>query len=386
MKKILGLLKRAIFDEWMHVLREKTLLMVLAAIPVVYPVIISSLYMNNQPVDRPALLIDADNSQLSRELVRKIDATQEVRIAGKMDSLEEAWDRLLKPGAELLLYVPEDFSRRIKKGEQAEIKLWIPTANMLAYGTSYVGVNSALASVNEGLSRKYFFGKGMTTSIARQRIMPITRDMRQLFHPTMAYGGFLVTGVFVIIVQQLVLLAMSVSFGLRTEKGEVIRGAPCLFPTLAGRFLGQMAFYAAGIAAIYFIVYPIFGWPARSLCGLYLLTMFFVLTISPLAIAVAYFTPDKYFAFQMLMFLSTPVFMMSGFPWPLAQMPLYIRALSVFLAPTPTLAALRIFSLKTASLTLALPYLGWMAGLFILYALIAYALIARDAKLLQIKK
>jgi ABC-2 type transport system permease protein len=95
----------------------------------------------------------------------------------------------------------------------------------------------------------------------------------------------------------------------------------------------------------------------------------------PLAMITASLVKSRYTGFQVLMFLSTPVFMMSGFTWPLDQMPRTIQLLASAFPATPALLAMRTLAVKSGSFSAIRTELAWMAAQFIAYTLVAIALL-----------
>jgi ABC-2 type transport system permease protein len=348
----LGFLLRTAWREPIDVVRrDRAVLLVLVAVPVLYPVVVSWLYAANQPVERPAIVVDADGSSLSRRLAFDLDATPEVRVVGHASSLEAGWDALVRRKAELVLYVPSDFSARVKRGEQADVKLWVNAANVLTYGVSYPAAATLVADWNQRLGAAWLERRGVAPQVAADRVMPIRAETRYLFRPLLGYGEFLVPGVLLLAVQQMVLIGLALSAGLARETRTApddARRWPLAWVT--GKGLGQAVFVVLGVAFIVGVVAPVFGWrfvvPA-SVAALFLL---FALATLPMAVFAAELVEDRYASLQTLMFLTVPVLMMSGFAWPLAAMPAWVRAVSSMFPATFALRALRVLGSRTGSL------------------------------------
>ena len=370
-------IKESAADELRFILRQRSVLLILAGIPLFYPVVISSLYNAKQAVERPCVVIDEDNSSLSRKFVSYLDATQEVAVKRRAGSFDQGWSDLKQRRAELLLYFPPDFSRRIKKGEQGIARLWINAANMTTYAMSYPALSRVTLAVNEELSKTFFYAKGMGTTMSENRIMPIDQDIRYLFHPTLSYGGFLVTGIFPVILQQLILISLSLSAGLRRELGEYDEGHPRPLSRLAGMAAAHGIYYVLGIGVILAGIFPAFGWSLASGLSMFMIFLIFMIAMAPLAMIVAHFSNDRYASFQILMMVSTPLFMFSGFIMPPDQMPKYIEVLSWAFPLTPALLAVRILAMKTGSLTYVAPYIAWLAALFVAYSALAFVIVKK---------
>ncbi len=368
----------AIRDEFVFILRQKSLLFVLLAIPIVYPVIISSLYMQNTAVKRPAIIVDDDNSAYSRKLTYYLGAAQGIDVISRLSSVEEGFELMKSGRSELFVYIPQGFSRKLKKGDQSEIKLWINTSNMLVYSASYPGVVGAVSKLNETLGQKAFMQKGVQSKAAALKVFPINRDERLLYSPHIAYAAFMVPGIMIIVLQQLILLGMAFSVGWSRQLGQFALDKRFPFLSMEGRFIAQSLFYLIGVVFMICVVFPFFGWPIKSkLTGIILFALFAITMSSP-SILVAMFFKDKISAFQLLMFVSTPIYLASGYTWPFEDMPGYVRAFAAIFPATPAAQALRYLSDKSPDLQLVAPYLKWMAVQFAVYTLMAVIVIRKS--------
>ncbi len=369
----LSALPRAIWREWQAIFRGRMALVVLLVVPVLYPAILSLLYMNEQAGARPTIIVDHDNSELSRKLALRLSAAEEIGVVERSDSLDQAIDRMERQEVEMLVYLPQGLSRKVKRGERAATRVWASANNMYAYGLSFLAFHQVLMRLNDELGQEFFWQKGLTPQAARGRAFPLAWEERMLYHPEQTYGGYLVPGVLLIVVQQIVLMSLSLSVGLQREG----RGRPRRerFPMTAmlGRALAHLPFWLCGIAFIAFAIFPFFAWPSASAIGMFAVYAALALAMVPMSMAIASFVPDRFVAFQLLLFFSAPIFIMSGYSWPLWQMPPIVQAVASIFPATPALQAVRILSFKNADLALALPYfqimlvqaLGWLAVAFV---------------------
>ena len=366
----------AVTGEYARLRRHPSLLMVLLAVPTIYPVLVASLYERNQVVERPAVVVDQDNSALSRRLVMDLDATQEIRVLRRLDSLEEGWSQVRRQQADLLIFVPDDFSRRIKRREQGRLQLWVNSGNMLTYGAAYGATTAVVGQLDADLGREVFLRRGMGTAASSERTAPVARVDRLLFHPTGAYGAFFVPGVLLIVMQQAVLIALAFSAGLQRETQP--EEGRLSYTTLLGKALAQAPFYLGGTWFMATVILPRFGWSGPHPHALLALFAGFCLATIPIGMILASLVRDRFTAFQLLMLASAPIFLMSGFSWPLDQMPPVVRAIASALPSTPALLALRIMTMKTIELRVIGPYLIWLATAGGVWALLSFVVIRRS--------
>jgi ABC-2 type transport system permease protein len=355
--------------------RKPAVLIVPLLLPLFYPLVISYLYQAALVRSRPALLVDRDNSALSRKLAMDLDATQGIDIIGRATSVEAAMAAIRRQQAELLLFVPRGFARQVKRGERAQLKLWINSGNMLTYSKSYAAVNAVISHFNAQIGAAYLVSQGLSTDRARRSVSPVRFQTHKLYHPTVSYGAFLVPGILLIVVQQIVLLALAYSIGLGRERGIVTPSSRLPFTNLEARALALVPLFALGAAFIIFIVFPLFGWPMTRPGTGFVLSLCFVVALLPWAILFAHFARDRYVAFQLLMFLSVPLFMMSGYAWPLDQMPAYIQVIAALLPSTPALQAWRLVVFKGSGLAAISPYLWWLMAQFVGYLVLTVVIV-----------
>lgn len=371
MLKQLELLATSIVEEWRAIGRRKGILIVILGLPIIYPALVSSFYVNRQAEARPAIVVDQDNSALSRQLALGLEATRDVRIASRPETLEEAFRQMRLQEAEMLVYFPPGFARQVKRGEQAKVRLWVNSANVYTYGLSYLAFYNVLLDANRELGQRALQNRGVTPVVAERRALPLTWEDRAAFQPTANYGDFLVFGVLLLVVQQLVLITLSFSVGWQREDGARLEAEPFPVTRLSGKALAHLAIHLAGIALIVFGIVPLFGWPMQAPWTVFALFVLLAVAMVPPAILVASLTPDRFAAFQLLMFFSAPVFMMSGFSWPLDQMPRAVQLLAWAFPATPALQALRVLSAKSGQLAAVLPQLKAMGLQFLAWNAIA---------------
>jgi len=361
----------SVVGEFRHFAREPMLLSVLLGIPLGYPLIVSWLYSADQVVERPVVLVDADNSSASRRLSIDLDATQALRVVDRVASAQPGFEALREKRAELLVLIPENFSTHLAKRERSPVKVWEYGANVLTYGTASPAIHEVVGHMNSELGARALYRRGISSRRAAARVRPIVQETRFLFHPTASYGGFFMPGILMLVIQQLMLVGLAFSIGARREHGMTEISGRFPFTFLEGIGLAQMLFYLLGIAFAVFGIFPWFGWPVVNPVSILTLFVAFMLAMMPLATLVGSFVRDRYGAFELLMFASVPLFMMSGYAMPADQMPEHMRAIAAIFPATPALQAVRILSTKTGDLAAVTREFVWLGVQFVAYTALA---------------
>lgn len=375
MKRYLALVWHSVKNELRVITTFRPLLTLLIALPLVYPLTVAFLYSANTASERPAVIIDQDNSALSRTFTLWIDATQDVKIVNRMESVQDGWTLIRRHQVEMLIFIPPDFSTRLKKGRQATYKVWVNSANIYTLGTSLPGLYGAAGTLSTTISAKYMMSKGVSPAIVAARAAPIATDRRNLFSPFVGYGEFFAPGIVMTVIQQLMLICLGFSVGYQRKNNMLKTSEPFLFSRIGVKLWVQSPFYILAAALVVYIIMPSFGWPVTNLNMCMILFCALLITQAPFAMILASLMKDHIMAFENLMFFSAPLFLMSGFTWPLDQMPQYLQHIASIFPITPALQALRLVLNKSSEWIDLAPYFFWMAKLFAGYTIAALALL-----------
>lgn len=383
LKSWLGSLRQGLHEEWKILfggrsrMERSGVLTVLLVIPLLYPTVVAYLYHAEEARERPALLLDLDHSALSRRLALDLESAPELRLVGRVARLDDGRAALARGEAELLVIIPDDLSRNVKRGERAQVAFWSPGGNVYAWSLAFTAASSVVAAENAAIAAGRFQRMGLPPASARLRAAPIAAGDRRLFHPSGGYGRYLAVGVILVVLQQLVLVSLAFSAGVRRERGVAVGAPPHPLAHVSGMSVAHLPFWLAGAAFIGLVLLPWLGWAGPSALSTFALLVLFVGAMSPMAVTVASLVPDRMSAFQILMFLSVPLFVASGFTWPAAQLPRAVEVVTWAFPVTPALRALRILSMKSGDLRAVAPELAWLVGLGLAWAGLATVVVLR---------
>ena len=102
-------------------------------LPFAYPVLYSLIYNPEVVRDVKMVVVDHDRSQESRELVRRMDATQETWIIGYAADLNEARHVMDNHDCYAILEIPEGFEKSIGRLEAGNAVLYCDMSLLLRY-------------------------------------------------------------------------------------------------------------------------------------------------------------------------------------------------------------------------------------------------------------
>lgn len=378
---------REIKDEAKFSLIAVLPLFIAIFLPIAYPVLISLTYSNQSVVERKAVVLDLDNSAFSRDLTLSIDASQGVHITRSVDSLEDGIHAVMSREADAFIFFPEEFSSRIKRFEQGNLKAYVYATNMMIYAAVMTGIQQTVLDKNVEIAvERLAHPNGIVGERATKTMDPIRYEKQVLYAPTLAYASYLCPILFVIVFHQMGLLLLAFSVGFHREHDLTFANRKLWFIDYFWRYLYYAAFTLLGTYFVYAILTPLFGWPCQNTLEMMKLIMLMTTVNMPLAIALASFCHDRYTSFQIILGTSLFFFTVSGYVWPLYNIPEWVQNIMDYLAIEPAASAMRRISFKGATLADCPDECAKLVRLFITYFVIALVCVHRDVFALPFKK
>lgn len=164
---------------------------------------------------------------------------------------------------------------------------------------------------------------------------------------------FLWPGVLAAVLQQVLLLGLALSFASEYENGtfgELIKRAPSIFKMLAVKIIPYLLM-SFGVWLMYWLFTFWFRVPFyENLGALTLVAGIFVVAVSFIGVLVSIMVPNQLKATEILMVIATPSFILSGFTWPLSQMPLWVQYVADIIPLTHFLKAFRVLIIEDGRL------------------------------------
>ncbi|PVX35702.1 ABC transporter permease [Janthinobacterium sp. 78] len=281
--------------------------------------------------DLPIVVIDNDNSALSRQLTRWLDASPGIAVAAKVASSDEALHRLRERTAFGYLVIPGDFEQKLLGGRQATVQ-WLYNAQFSSHaGALLRDVRTVSTTLSAGIEMTARVKKGMSGVQAAAQFEPIRTTLNSLYNENTSYEAFLTLALMPAMLQIFIVVAVVTSIGRELRDGTVPQwlasahgswlravGAKLLFPVIA---------YCA-LALLYLLFFSLVrDWAvAGSLPALLMSMLLLVLAYCGLATLLIAATLSLRLALSGAAFITAPAFAFAGQAFPLMAMPAPARA------------------------------------------------------------
>lgn len=316
--------------EWRRLAGNSGAVLVMLGGVVFYALFYPAPYQAQVVRELRLVVVDADHSALSRQLVRMADATDQLELAAVLSDRREA-ERWLRDGrAQAWIEIPSGFQRRALRGEFQAIGAYANAAYFLVYSQAAEGLNQAIASLNAGVVMGKLRLQGAPAASLSALRDPAPLVPRPLFNPAGGYANYVVPAVLMVILQQTLLIGLGLLGGPAPVPAGASRTA-----TLMGRALVYVGLHAACLLFFLGVVYSLYQLPQHATpwtLGLFLLP--FSLGVSLLGMLLASLFRSPEFSMQALLLTSIPAIFLSGFSWPVEAMGWPLRALAQLLPST----------------------------------------------------
>ena len=137
--------------EFRTTFRDQGVLIFFILVPLVYPLIYGFIYTNEVVREVPAVVVDASRSSLSREYLRKVDATPDINIVAYCADMEEAKLMLKDRLAYGIIYIPSEFSQDIAQGKQTQVSIYCDMSGLLYYKSMLLANTAVSLDMNLSL-------------------------------------------------------------------------------------------------------------------------------------------------------------------------------------------------------------------------------------------
>ena len=315
---------------WLHEMRDmfkdEGALLFVILLPLAYPLLYSWIYNNEVVRAVPVAVVDNSTSQTSREFVRHVDASPDVRVAAWSNNLEEASRLVARQEVYGIILLPEDFDRQLGRMQQAHVSVYCNMGLMLTYKAIFQTCSAVAADMNSHI--QIALSGNPTTREDQLTTHPMQVSDVPIFNNTGGYGNFILPGVLVLIIQQVMLLGIGIAYGTSYEKRRFSRLTPMyerrfgLARIMIGRTMGFFVLFLLIAAWVLLAVPRMFHFVQMLHFSDFLLFVVpYLLACVFFATTFSFFIRQRENVMLLVVFTSVPFLFMSGVSWPKSNIP-----------------------------------------------------------------
>jgi ABC-2 type transport system permease protein len=345
MQNFFSLLKREFRLFW----KNKVLRLLFIGAPILYGVLLGYVYGKGKVTDLPILVVDQDRTELSSKAIEMFQDNEVLSIASILYDQHNLSQIAIEKEATCVVIIPKGFEKMTLTKKYPEITTIVNTSNVLTANYASTAIQVCLGTLKAGIQIETLRKQGVPENLLLSQYEPFKTTFIKKYNRSTNYMYFLWPGVLATVLQQVLLLGLALSFASEFESGsfkDLVKRCPSIVKLLAVKIIPYLLM-SFGIWLIYWLFTFWFRLPFyENLLPLTFIAGIFVLSVSFIGILVSILVPNQLKATEILMVIATPSFILSGFTWPLSQMPQAIQAIANVIPLTHFLKAFRILIIE----------------------------------------
>ncbi len=353
-----------VLKEFIQMKRDRVTFGMMIGIPLMQ-LIIFGFAINADPKHLPAAIRSADQGPFARTLIVALKNSGYFNFVREAPTESEA-QRLLQVGAvQFIINIPEDFSRRLLRGERPTVLIEADATDPAAVGPAVSATRALAESV---------FNRDLPGPLSRLRAKPGPVDFRIHAHynPENITQYNIVPGLMGVVLTMTMVVITALAITRERERGtmENLLATPVRpFEVMTGKILPYIAVGYVQVTLILLAAHFIFHVPMDgSFMLLYGVSLFFIAANLAMGITFSTLAKNQLQAVQMAFFFFLPSILLSGFMFPFRGMPEWAQWIGTCLPNTHFLRIARGILLKGNGLAEIAPEL-WPLLLFLTVAM-----------------
>jgi ABC-2 type transport system permease protein len=316
MKQFISFVKK----EFYHIWRDKRTLLILLGMPVVQ-IVIFGFALTNEVKNAKFAVLDASKDNDTKSLITELNASRYFDLKKNLENFEDVETEFRRGSVKLVIVFPQHFAEDLQHQHKAQVQLIADASDPNVANTM---TNYATAVIMDFQSR-----------ITSERKLPytITTEMRMLYNPQLKGAFNFVPGVMAMVLLLVCTLMTAITIVKEKEMGtmEVILVSPMrpqlvvLAKAVPYLLLSIVNISTILLLSVFALEMPING----SIVLLVLESILFTLVSLSLGLLISSGASSQQTAmFIALVALFLPTVMLSGFMFPVENMPLALRVVS----------------------------------------------------------
>lgn len=378
LKKSYKVFSNTYLYELKLLIKDSGVLFILFGASIFYSLIYTYSYSHEVVNDISVAVVDLNGTKTSRDVVRMLDATPQMNVTYHTQNFKEAKALFYDDKVHGVIVIPDDFERKIYRGEQAAITAYADATFFMIYKQILSGAAQVAGTTSAKIEIGRLMLKGNDKYKAVAQSQPVSVTTSYLFNPASGYGSYAMPGVIMMILQQTLLLSIGMLGGtLREKKRKYFYVDGDIDPRHAvSALLGKaFAFITLHLFNIFFmlvIVYKLFNLPQKgNPFEVFIFIMPYIFAVAFLGISIATLFKKREHSLIFMFFTSIPFIFLSGFSWPANEMPLLLQKLSLLIPSTMAIQGY----LRLNTMGVSLPQVSKELG-FLMILMVAYFIIA----------
>ena len=329
--------------------QNKVLRLLFIGAPLLYGILLGYVYGKGKVTDLPIVVVDEDRSEMSSKAIQMFEDNEVLNIASLLYDQNNLSQIAIEKEATCVVIIPKGFEKMVLTKKYPEVVTIVNASNVLTANYASSALQLCLGTLKIGVQMETLRKLGTPEKLIGSQYEPFKTTFIKKYNRSTNYMYFLWPGVLAAVLQQVLLLGLALSFAAEFEHGtfkKLVQKCPSMFKLIWVKIIPYMIM-SFGLWVLFWLFTLWFRIPLYdNLFPLTIIAGIFVLAVSFMGILVSILIPSQLKATEILMVVATPSFILSGFTWPLSQMPVWIQGIANVIPLTHFLRAFRILIIE----------------------------------------
>lgn len=326
-----------VIKEFLHIFRDYRTLLILFGMPAVQ-LILFGYVITNEIKDARIAILDQSRSEVTRRLTEKLLSSGYFLLEKNLEISGDIEETFREGNVKMVVVFEPDFAAKLEKDHIARVQL--------IGDASDPNTANILVSYASGILSNYLYS--INTEAIPLQIIP---EVRMLYNQELKGVFLFVPGLMAMLLILVSALMTSLTITREKELGtmELLLASPLRpMQIVAGKVFPYVFLAFIDACIIIVLGYTVFGVPVRGSVALLLAETFLYLTMAlSLGILISCLTNSQQLAMMItLLSLMLPTILLSGFIFPVENMPLILQWLCHIMPPMYFIAIIKSIMLK----------------------------------------
>lgn len=309
---------------------------VLVIAVLIYSVFYPQPYRNEALRNVPIALVDRDDTDSSRELARRLEASSDITIAATFPDEVSAERAIFARNLFGLVVIPKYFERDLLHGRASPIALYADASYLLVYQRIFGAVTAVARTMGAEIETARLIAAHVDPVIAEAAPDPLPLTAVTLFNPQGGYATYILPAALVLILQQTLLIGVGL---LETHPNPKLEALSQQQAGPYDRILGKLLAYLTieiFAASFYLIALPyLYGIPRLgSPVAIAIFALPFIIAVSSLGMVIARLLRNPLAVQLLTAAVGIPFLFLAGFSWPAEAIPNWLKDIALVLPST----------------------------------------------------
>ncbi|BEP30291.1 ABC transporter permease [Helicovermis profundi] len=281
--------------------------------PLFFTLFFGLVYSNDYLNDVSMAVLDLDNSNLSRNVVREFDNNDRYDVLYYVKNMDELKNLVDSKKVYTGLFIPPNFEKNINNKKGEALGLLVDGTNIAIGNNAMATGTKIISSINKDITVKFLEDdKKVPEKLANNYANIFNITTRVLWDPKLSYKYYVMPGIILVLIQQLFLSVFTLNY---IKNKENVFAKAFVHIIVSG-----LAFFISLNLLIKVLHINVLG----NIYTATFMSMIYLMCLTGVAMVIGNIAKTRLVATQFCMMMSIPSFFTAGYVWPLFKMPHFI--------------------------------------------------------------